>query len=78
MKRDPRFSPSFAGSVSDDQRDLATGVDRLGARLRDHVRFQERVLFKGVQERLDEASLDAVDEACRTPTSAPHSRDRRA
>ncbi|MBK8013920.1 MAG: hemerythrin domain-containing protein [Deltaproteobacteria bacterium] len=64
--------------VSDDQHDIATRLDRFGALLRDHVRFEERVLFEAVQERLDGAALDAVNEACRARTSAPHPRDRSA
>lgn len=54
--------------VCDDQRDLATRLDRFGALLRDHVRFEERVLFEEAQRRLDDASLNAVNEAGRAPT----------
>ena len=51
--------------VSDDGHDLATRLDRFGTLLRDHVRFEERVLFEAVQERLSDAELEAVSEACR-------------
>ena len=56
--------------VSDDGHDLATRLDRFGTLLRDHVRFEERVLFEAVQERLSDAELEAVSEACRAQPSA--------
>ena len=57
--------------VSDDEHDLATRLVRFGTLLRDHVRFEERVLFEAVQERLSDAELEAVSEACRAQASAP-------
>ncbi|MCP5066852.1 MAG: hemerythrin domain-containing protein [bacterium] len=56
--------------VLEDGHDLATRLDRFGALLRDHVRFEERVLFEAVQERLSDAELEAVSEACRAEASA--------
>ena len=56
--------------VSDDGHDLATRLDRFGTLLRDHVRFEERVLFEAVQERLSDAELEAVSEACRAQAAA--------
>lgn len=56
--------------VSEDGHDVATRLDRFGALLRDHVRFEERVLFEAVQERLSDAELQAVCEACRAQASA--------
>ena len=56
--------------VSDDGHDLATRLDRFGALLRAHVRFEERVLFEAVQERLSDAELEAVSEACRAQAAA--------
>ena len=56
--------------VSEDGHDVATRLDRFGALLRDHVRFEERVLFEAVQERLSDAELEAVSEACRAQASA--------
>lgn len=51
--------------VSDDRHDLATRLGRFGALLRDHVRFEERVLFPAIQDDLDDAVLDTVADACR-------------
>ncbi len=56
--------------VSEDGHDVANGLERFGALLRDHVRFEERVLFEAVQERLGDAELEAVSEACRAQASA--------
>jgi len=56
--------------VSDDGHDLATRLDRFGTLLRDHVRFEERVLFEAVQKRLSDAELEAVSEACRAQAAA--------
>ncbi len=62
--------------VSEDRHDVATRLDRFGALLRAHVRFEERVLFEAAQEQLNNAELDAVNEACRAETSSSHPRNR--
>ena len=56
--------------VIDDGHDLAIRLERFGTLLRDHVRFEERLVFEAVQERLSDAALEAVSEACRAQASA--------
>lgn len=59
-----------------DQQEVATRLARFGALLRDHVRFEERVLFTFAQQRLDAATLDLVADACivRGAAANPNSR----
>lgn len=42
---------------------LETRLSEFGALLRDHVRFEERVLFPAVQERLGQETLEAIADA---------------
>lgn len=47
---------------------------RFGERLRSHVRFEEREVFEGTQDRLPASALRAIAEACRaTPRVCPAS-----
>lgn len=46
--------------VADSSPDLASKLASFGALLRDHVRFEERVLFNAAQDLLNEDVLDAV------------------
>ncbi|MCA9626478.1 MAG: hemerythrin domain-containing protein [Myxococcales bacterium] len=50
--------------VVEDRQDVSTRLHRFGALLRDHVRFEERVLFGFIQERVGDAALDLVADAC--------------
>lgn len=58
--------------VSDDQLDVASRLRQFGALLRDHVRFEERLLFETVQQKLDDATLDALSEACSAQSRMRH------
>lgn len=58
--------------VIEDQTEIASRLARFGRLLRDHVRFEERVLFAVIQETLDDAALDVVGDACRSRKSGPH------
>lgn len=44
---------------------MKTRLSDFGAALRDHVRFEERVLFPAVQEKVSDEELEAVAGACR-------------
>jgi len=50
------------------------GLRSFGERLRAHVRFEERQVFEGTQDRLPPSALRAIAEACRaTPRVCPAS-----
>lgn len=50
--------------VSDDHQDLASRLVNFGNLLREHVRFEERVLFMVIQDIDDHDGLEAVAAAC--------------
>jgi len=46
--------------VEEDRGPVAARLERFGATLRDHVRFEERVLFPALEEEAGDAALDAA------------------
>lgn len=67
-REDPDWSPGVERVLEDHEairaaaHEIASGAEldeatALGQRLNDHVRFEERVLFPLLEERLDEAAL---------------------
>lgn len=51
---------------------LSTRLSDFGATLRDHVRFEERVLFPVVQEKVGHEVLEAIAASCQRWHSAHH------
>lgn len=58
--------------IFDDPQDRATRLARFGELLRDHVRFEERVLFALAQGLLGDAALEAVADACASREPGAH------
>jgi len=62
----------------DDQLDAQHRLEKFGALLREHVRFEERMLFAAIQETLGDDVLDSVADACRKRKIDGRPTDRKA
>lgn len=57
--------------VREDAGPVEARLAEFGAALRDHVRFEERILFPAVEERVPAAVLEAVFAACEAARNPP-------
>lgn len=64
--------------AAEETESIEARLSLFGAALRDHVRFEERVLFTVVQNKIDDAVLDAVAAACKPLAKPPRQLTRRA